>query len=369
MLTVLIRSLIDPTRIVEASVTLVRDEVSTGTVSGYVFFDRNGTGSMDRKEKGIADVIVRLKQGDEIIDHTLTDADGFYSFSAPIGDYEIEIVGENFVDDGPLADMTSTTGGNAASISVEPDSTAHVEFGFQLPTTAGVRLDDGTLYIVGTDQRDLVRVVSWRDRLKVITRFGRTRRQIAEYSTSDVQLIDIMVLQSNDRVFLNGKLNVSSIIDGGDGNDVIVGGAGVDCVFGGNGNDRLVGRGGNDWIEGEAGNDRVIGAVGVDLLVGGPGNDILVGGRDRDVLIGGLDADKLIGGHEEDLLIGDDTSWDMPTLFAVRDQWVQPSSFDDRVGLMAPYLESSIIPDDSPDQLRGVRPGLDLTVIMHGDRA
>jgi RTX calcium-binding nonapeptide repeat (4 copies) len=108
--------------------------------------------------------------------------------------------------------------------------------------------------------------------------------------TDNVSL-DIVVnaLGGNDHVTLEGlsigtnPLYGTSVIDGGDGDDVLVGG---------NRNDSLIGGPGNDQLFGGDRDDRLTGGPGVDLLDAGAGNDQLFA-RDgeRDALHGGLGTD------------------------------------------------------------------------------
>ena len=81
-------------------VTLASRQVSTGndfldtrgvTIGNFVWEDSNGNGLQDAGEMGVAGVTVfLLDEGGAVIDSTVTDADGFYSFSQLPGEYGIQ---------------------------------------------------------------------------------------------------------------------------------------------------------------------------------------------------------------------------------------------------------------------------------------
>ena len=72
----------------------------------------------------------------------------------------------------------------------------------------------------------------------------------------------------NDRVELV-DLALTSMLHGGEGNDLLTGGAGDDLIFGGVGDDHLTGAAGNDFLVGGGGSDRIVGSAGHDVLVAG----------------------------------------------------------------------------------------------------
>jgi Ca2+-binding RTX toxin-like protein len=93
-------------------------------------------------------------------------------------------------------------------------------------------------------------------------------------------------------------------IDAGDGDDTVFAGAGNDLIFGGSGNDLLLGEHGNDVVFGGAGNDFISGGIGNDILSGNEGDDKLAGEDGYDVLFGQEGNDELYGHAGNDLLIG-----------------------------------------------------------------
>ena len=92
----------------------------------------------------------------------------------------------------------------------------------------------------------------------------------------------------------------TSLLDGGNDNDLMFGSSGEDTLVGGNGNDTLEGDTQSDNLFGDAGNDVLRGGDGFDFLDGGVDNDTLVGGNGNDVLFGGAGVDVLIGGAQND---------------------------------------------------------------------
>ena len=85
-----------------------------------------------------------------------------------------------------------------------------------------------------------------------------------------------------DSVTVGKTIPVSTILNGGPGNDDLFGGANTDRLSGGGGDDKLVGRHGADQLFGGMGADILSGGAGNDVLRGGPGNDILRDGPGRD---------------------------------------------------------------------------------------
>ena len=76
------------------------------------------------------------------------------------------------------------------------------------------------------------------------------------------------------------SVDLTLVVNGGEGDDSITAGAGPDTLQGGGGQDTLIGDGGTG------------GATSHDTLDGGPGNDTLRGGAGRDELRGGAGSDE-----------------------------------------------------------------------------
>jgi hypothetical protein len=109
----------------------------------------------------------------------------------------------------------------------------------------GVGLVDDTLYVIGTDGKDIVAV-------KLI---GASRGDDDDDDDDDDGSGSI--------------LTVPAFISGGAGNDKLTAGSGDDLVVGGLGKDVLNGRGGGDVLIGGDGKDNLQGKAGKDLLIGG----------------------------------------------------------------------------------------------------
>jgi Ca2+-binding RTX toxin-like protein len=166
--------------------------------------------------------------------------------------------------------------------------------------------DDGVLSIRGTNQDDFVQVNQ--------TKGTRT----VELTINDdvktfggVQSLDIRVGNGNDEVAVNTfddpDFLISSVIRGGNGDDILQGGGGSDVMFGGNGSDIVtnfvtdenynpVGTGSVDQLFGGNGDDFLWGGWGVqDIIRGGNGNDAIY-----DIVGGSNDID---GGNGDDFVI------------------------------------------------------------------
>ena len=136
----------------------------------------------------------------------------------------------------------------------------------------------------------------------LVTRnFGVVVSELRDWTPT---VIEIRGGSGNDR--LENRTSLSSILRGGNGNDVLLGNSGVDYLYGNSGNDSLYGRNGSDRLFGEDGDDSIWGGYGHDLLDGGTGNDSLWGEAGNDELWGQLGDDFLKGGDGNDVLHGNE---------------------------------------------------------------
>jgi hypothetical protein len=218
---------------------------------------------------------------------------------------------------------------------------------------SGVSLVDGVLIINGDAGNDYVSLRGSRNSISVYTYSYATRTSTSNtFSQSDVTSISVDTGDGNDRVYFNGRINQSSTIDlgagndrasGGRGSDNISGGAGNDVIYGNNGNDNIDGGDGNDYLRGGNGNDIIRGGNGNNWSYGDNGHDILIGGdnfdyqnggRGRDILIGGGGRDWLDGSGSDDILIGGSTVYDSDdaALSAILGVWTSRTSYNNRVG-------------------------------------
>ncbi len=110
----------------------------TGTIAGTVYFDENENAMFDGGEDGIASVLISLNTGDT----TLTDAEGYYSFTVAPGIYG--------VTEDDLGGYVSTTLNNITNVSVGHDSTVIINFGDMLESELSF-----TVITLGETQRAL----------------------------------------------------------------------------------------------------------------------------------------------------------------------------------------------------------------------
>ena len=110
---------------------------------------------------------------------------------------------------------------------------------------------------------------------------------------------------------LQNDTNVSSLIDGGDGDDLLVGGSNVDVIFGGDGVDTIYGRSGGDYLFADhdfnnrspivkhaANGDKVFGDAGLfagDPFATSPGIDNIVAIGSDSISAGGQIGDTIVG--------------------------------------------------------------------------
>jgi Ca2+-binding RTX toxin-like protein len=163
-------------------------------------------------------------------------------------------------------------------------------FRVQLPSRTGLtmRFDGGggtkdCVRIDGTNGNDRVRVGS----------FTSTR----PFRLQKVECLQMFGYKGDD--ILDNHAPVSSLIDGGDGDDTLLGWSKVDVIFGGDGVDTLRGNAGNDYLFGDhefnnrkprvknaRDNDKMTGDTGVDTIVAVKIDIVSAGGNVGDTIIG-----------------------------------------------------------------------------------
>ena len=148
---------------------------------------------------------------------------------------------------------------------------------------SGVRVVDGVLQIIGTCGDDNITIhkicAGKKAQLKVHANFipshghkchwYKPGRGYKTFDATDITSILVLALDGNDKVTIAGNVRITSLIDGGAGNDKLKGGAGADIILGAEGNDMLIGGRGRDILIGGDGCDRIIGNAGDDILIGG----------------------------------------------------------------------------------------------------
>jgi hypothetical protein len=231
--------------------------------------------------------------------------------------------GDHDYSSGGIFTVTVTVTDSDGAISTTETTSAVVE---------GAGLVDGTLFVIGTDGKDVIHVHEhWRrDRITVHAhldirhhgwwwhRHSTSTHVYQTFAAEDVDQIVVHALGGNDHVHVGGWFY-------GTAKDAV--------IFGGDGNDHLIGSRGND------------------VIVGGAGNDHIYGGRGRDILIGGEGRDKVDGGSNDDLVIGGSAAneTDRASLDAALSAWADGD-------LSAALLSLGTISDESTrDYLRGGR--------------
>ena len=196
--------------------------------------------------------------------------------------------GDHIYDDGSIYTATVRLTDDDGGVVTETTTTF----------VSGVGLNQGVLYVVGTDGRDHVEVKLQPNgpdpgiRVQVNFNQGGGNEGPENVDTTfpeeDVQTIQMVLCDGNDHADVHSDITVGAHIDGGPGDDLLDGGSGDDTLIGGPGKDDLKGRDGNDALVGGDEDDKLQGDDGLDLLIGGRGLDDLKGGKQDDVLIGGL---------------------------------------------------------------------------------
>ncbi|MCA9048740.1 MAG: hypothetical protein KDA89_08425, partial [Planctomycetaceae bacterium] len=187
---------------------------------------------------------------------------------------------------------------------VDSDGAAAAQPSVTQAFVQGVGLVNGTLYLIGTDGDDHVKVRydSRHDELDVDMKLDEHRRGRRGCHGSHGRRYDVRIRESFDAseidhivVFLGAG---DDFYDGEVGNDREGNHHGCrhghrrtdaisQIVFGGSGDDQIFTGIGNDYVDGGSGRDQIHSDDGRDILVGGTGRDKVKGGRGNDLLIGG----------------------------------------------------------------------------------
>jgi len=123
-------------------------------------------------------------------------------------------------------------------------------------------LQNGVLYILGTDGSDSIQLSEDGDRWKIQASYddGASEEEVW-FDKSDVVSVQVKVCSGGDQVQM-GSLDIPSLIFGDDGKDQIQGGDGPDTIYGGAGDDQIEGNDGDDILFGGGGNDDLQGGNG-----------------------------------------------------------------------------------------------------------
>ena len=174
----------------------------------------------------------------------------------------------------------------------------------------GQSFSNGTLFIVGTSERDDINIKLKNGELVVNSKIGiGSPNAINEKLILNAAAVDNIIVflgDDNDRVRISKEVVADMVMDGGAGNDQLNGGQGDDTLVGGLGNDRLNGREGNNELDGGDGDDRLNVGDGNNTLDGGTGQDRLRAGDGNNQLDGGGGNDDLRADQGTNTLNGGD---------------------------------------------------------------
>ena len=238
-------------------------------------------------DPGIADgfeVLVDWGDGEsETVE--VTGSDGTWEFAAE-HTYEADGI---YVVSFEVSDGDGGTAETSVSVVIEEDDT---------PKPPGTTLDDGILFISGTEQADVVTILRFSStQIIVYATYGQTD-VTSIFSTDEIDRIVATLHAGSDQFVVSNFVSIPLLVDAGIGNDEIT-------------------SGGSPAI-----------------IVGGEGDDTLNGGSKRDILIGGLGSDRVAGGGSSDLLIAGETSFDArkSALLAIMGEWESARSLSQRSG-------------------------------------
>jgi Ca2+-binding RTX toxin-like protein len=187
-----------------------------------------------------------------------------------------------------------------------------------LAVITGVGLNNGILYIVGTNDSDGDHVsVNAVGKKSVKVHADFIPEPFRTFDLAQVDQIIAYLCDGDDHMTIGSSLETPAIVHGGRDNDHIVAGGGPA------------------------------------VLLGHSGDDMLVGGKQRNVIIGGTGRDRLVGGNSDDVLIGGSTDIDADdtALMAALLAWNTNDSYENRVLAIDALL--TVIDDSDQDKLTG----------------
>lgn len=158
---------------------------------------------------------------------------------------------------------------------------------------AVAQVENGTLYIEGSDAVDVVSVVvDLGSNEYVVSKNGVNRR----FPIADIQEIVVDLMGGDDTAIIAPEVLIPARLYGRAGEDTLTGGGGDDQLSGGENNDILDGGSGDDLIFGGAGEDTISGSNGRKRIEAGADSDriTLFAPANETFVAGGDGADSLI---------------------------------------------------------------------------
>ena len=145
----------------------------------------------------------------------------------------------------------------------------------QMVAVRGTGLVDGTLYIIGTDQRDKIEIYQYHDKIKVREDLHGEHARWLHFPKSEVRSILIGSCDGDDRISVHRPNFVPVKVQADGGNNSISLGDGHEIITTGDGNDTIHFGDGLFTIDAGNGHNHVHGDDGDGTITSGDGNDYI----------------------------------------------------------------------------------------------
>lgn len=166
-----------------------------------------------------------------------------------------------------------------------------------LAAAAVATVTNHQLRIQGTPGADQIEVKLSNDGSEIWTKLNGI--ESPRYNAQMIYSIHVDAGDGNNRVAVDQRINRTTVIITGSGNDTVISGAGNDSIQTGAGNDFVDGGLGNDSISTGTGKDQILGGGGDDTVNGGSGNDWISADGGRDRLFGKKGNDRFFADHDD----------------------------------------------------------------------
>ena len=177
----------------------------------------------------------------------------------------------------------------------------------------GIGLNNGTLFIVGTKERDKIDVkektvrdhgVKFQE-LRIKGKLDRDKFDI-RVPANQVERIVILTLDGNDDVKVDVDSLIPVFIHGGQGDDDIRTKDGIALIAGGEGDDKIDTGDGVSFVLGGNGDDKIRTGDGISIVVGGRGDDDIDTGDGWSLIFGNAGDDKIDTGDGRAIVFAGD---------------------------------------------------------------